>query len=101
MLRHGGLVWLATAAGCLFALLAGGCSDSDDKQQTAAQGATGDAATLAENFSRLKSFRAVIGQGESGPGLLQGTVEYKAPDEVHVTAGSGSVSQELLCIGDR
>src|SRR3982751_495454 len=101
MHRPGGLVWLALAAGFLLALLAGGCSGSDDKPRAAAPGATADAATLAENFSRLKSFRAVIGQGESGPGLLQGTVEYEAPDKVHVTAGTGSVSQEVLCIGDR
>ena len=101
MHRPRGLTWLAVAAGCLLVLLVVACSGSDDRPNATAPGGSEDAAKLAENFSRLKSFRAVIGQGDGGPGALQGTVEYEAPNKVHVTAGSGSVSQEVLCIGDR
>ena len=99
MHRPNGPMWLALAAGCLIALLAVACSGSDDKPKAASPAASGEAANLADNFSRLKSFRAVIGSGDS-PAALQGTIEYQAPDRVHVTAGTGTVSQEVLCIGD-
>lgn len=96
--RARGLVWPAFAAGCLLALLAVACSGSDDKPKGADSAPSQDVSNLADNFSRLKSFKATIGDGGGG---LQGSVEYQAPDRVHVTAGSGSVSQEVLCLGDR
>ena len=99
MERPNGLRWLASVAGCAVALLAAGCSGSGDGPKSSASASSTDASALADNFSRLKSFKAVIAQGD-GAGGLQGTIEYEAPNKVHVTAGSGSVSQEVLCIGD-
>jgi hypothetical protein len=79
----------------ILASLVSACSDDKSKPT----GADQDVARLANNFARLKSFRATISSGGSGAGL-QGTVEYEAPNKVHVTAGTGSTSQEILCIGE-
>ena len=85
------------ALGWILAALVVACSGSDDKKP-AAQGADQDLSNLADNFAKLKSFRATISDG--GGSGLKGTVEYGAPDRVHVVAGTGSASQEILCIGN-
>jgi hypothetical protein len=82
---------------CILATLVSACSGSGDMSKST--GADQDVTKLADNFAKLKSFRATISAG--GGGSLQGTVEYEAPDKVHVTAGTGSTSQEILCIGDK
>jgi len=80
-------------------MLAGGCSGGSDKKPGTGGAPAGDedVTRLADNFGRLKSFRATIADS-SGSGF-QGSIEYEAPSSVHVTAGAGAVSQEIMCIG--
>jgi hypothetical protein len=87
------------ALGLIIAALAvSACSGSDGKASSGSSSSgQQDVSKLADNFAALKSFRATVSSG--GSGGLQGTIEYEAPDKVHVTAGSGGASQEILCIG--
>ena len=84
---------------CSMATVAAGCSGGSDKNPGTggAPGGEQDLTRLADNFARLKSFRASISDS-SGSGF-QGSIEYEAPGSVHVTAGAGGVSQEIMCIG--
>jgi hypothetical protein len=95
---------LALVLGCVAAALAIACSGSDDTPKSnqasssaSASASSQDVSKLADNFAALKSFRATISAG--GAGGLEGKVEYEAPGKVHVTAGSGSVTQEIFCFG--
>ena len=57
-----------------------------------------EVSALANNFTKVKSFKASIAQ--TGSQNIQGTIEYSAPDKVHVTVGSGPTGREITCIGE-
>jgi hypothetical protein len=58
-----------------------------------------EVSALANNFTKVKSFKASIAQ-TGGANNLQGTIEYSAPDKVRVVVGSGATAQEIICLGE-
>jgi hypothetical protein len=63
-----------------------------------------EVASLATNFGKVKSFRASIAQTSTAqpqaPASIQGTIEYSAPDKMHINVGSGVTAQDIICIGE-
>jgi hypothetical protein len=119
MLAQRWLVFLVLPALASFAFICGGDSSSQGiKIEQANAGTPAAPATLAAaattvgapasadevsmlagNFQKVKSFKATIAQ-TGGPSNIQGTIEYSAPDKVHVVVGSGATGQEITCIGE-
>lgn len=55
----------------------------------------GDVTKVADNFAKVKSFKATMSGGAGAP---EGLLEYQEPNSVSVTVGSGAQQQQIVCI---